>query len=33
MIHLQFGQLRNSLTEVGPDGQLAAELAERWWFA
>ena len=30
MIHLQFGQLRNSLTEVGPDGQLAAELAESW---
>ena len=30
MIHLQFGQLRNSLTEVGPDGQLAPELAESW---
>jgi len=30
MIHLQFGQLRNSLTEVAPDGQLAPELAESW---
>jgi len=30
MLHLQFGQLRNGLTEVGPDGQLIAELAESW---
>lgn len=30
MIHLQFGQLRNNLTEVGPDGQLVPELAESW---
>jgi len=30
MIHLQFGQLRNSLTEVAPDGQLTPELAEGW---
>jgi peptide/nickel transport system substrate-binding protein len=30
MIHLQFGQLRNSLTEVAPDGQLAPELAQSW---
>ena len=30
MLHLQFGQLRNGLTEVGPDGELVAELAESW---
>lgn len=30
MIHLQFGQLRNSLTEVSSDGKLAPELAESW---
>ncbi len=30
MLHLQFGQLRNGLTEVGPDGQLVPELAESW---
>ena len=30
MIHLQFGQLRNSLTEVAPDGQLTPELAVSW---
>jgi len=30
MIHLQFGQLRNSLTEVAPNGELAPELAESW---
>ncbi len=30
MMHLQFGQLRNGLTEVAPDGQLIPELAESW---
>ena len=30
MLHLQFGQLRNGLTEVAPDGQLIPELAESW---
>ena len=30
MIHLQFGQLRNGLTEVASDGQLTPELAESW---
>ena len=30
MIHLQFGQIRNSLTEVAANGQLAPELAESW---
>ena len=30
MIHLQFGQLRNSLTEVAANGQLTPELAESW---
>lgn len=30
MIHLQFGQLRNGLTEVASDGQLIPELAESW---
>jgi peptide/nickel transport system substrate-binding protein len=30
MIHLQFGQLRNSLTEVAANGELTPELAESW---
>ena len=30
MIHLQFGQLRNGLTEVASNGQLVPELAESW---
>lgn len=30
MINVSAGQLRNNLTEVGSDGQLAAELAESW---
>ncbi|MGI9319723.1 MAG: ABC transporter substrate-binding protein [bacterium] len=30
MIHLQFGQLRNGLTEVAADGNLVPELAESW---
>jgi peptide/nickel transport system substrate-binding protein len=30
MINLQFGQLRNNLTEVAPDGNLVPELAESW---
>ena len=30
MIHLQFGQLRNGLTEVASNGQLIPELAESW---
>ena len=30
MLHLQFGQLRNGLTEVAADGQLVPELAESW---
>jgi peptide/nickel transport system substrate-binding protein len=30
MLHLQFGQLRNGLTEVAADGQLIPELAESW---
>ena len=30
MIHLQFGQLRNGLTEVASNGELVAELAESW---
>ena len=30
MIHLQFGQLRNGLTEVASDGSLTPELAESW---
>ncbi len=30
MMHLQFGQLRNGLTEVAPDGSLISELAESW---
>ncbi|NNE23213.1 MAG: ABC transporter substrate-binding protein [Rhizobiales bacterium] len=30
MINVSFGQLRNNLTEIAPDGQLAPELAESW---
>ena len=30
MLHLQFGQLRNGLTEVAADGKLVPELAESW---
>lgn len=30
MINLQFGQLRNGLTEVAADGSLIGELAESW---
>ncbi len=30
MIHLQFGQLRNGLSEVAADGSLIPELAESW---
>jgi len=30
MINVNFGQLRNCLTEIGPDNQLRAELAESW---
>lgn len=30
MINVSSGQLRNCLTEVGPDGQLRGELAENW---
>ena len=30
MIHLQFGQLRNGLTEVAANGELVPELAESW---
>lgn len=30
MINLQFGQLRNNLTEVAANGELAGELAESW---
>lgn len=30
MLHLQFGQLRNNMTEVAPDGSLVGELAESW---
>ncbi len=30
MIHLQFGQLRNGLTEVAANGKLTPELAESW---
>ncbi len=30
MLNVQFGQLRNGLTEVAPDGQLIPELAESW---
>ncbi len=30
MINVSSGQLRNNLTEIGPDNQLRAELAEEW---
>ena len=30
MINVSSGQLRNNLTEIAPDGQLAGELAESW---
>jgi peptide/nickel transport system substrate-binding protein len=30
MINLQFGQLRNNLTEVAANGELVGELAESW---
>ncbi len=30
MIHLQFGQLRNNLTEFNANGELIPELAESW---
>ena len=30
MINVQFGQLRNNLTEVSPGGDLVPELAESW---
>ena len=30
MMNVQFGQLRNNLTEVGPSGDLVPELAESW---
>ncbi|MGI9386044.1 MAG: ABC transporter substrate-binding protein, partial [Methyloligellaceae bacterium] len=30
MINVSFGQLRNNLTEIGPDGKLTGELAESW---
>ena len=30
MINVSFGQLRNNLTEVMPDGSIAGELAESW---
>ncbi|HUF87973.1 MAG TPA: ABC transporter substrate-binding protein [Thermohalobaculum sp.] len=30
MINVSSGQLRNNLTEIGPDNQLRAELAESW---
>ncbi|MGI9462858.1 MAG: ABC transporter substrate-binding protein, partial [Aestuariivirgaceae bacterium] len=30
MINVSFGQLRNNLTEIAPDGQIAAELCESW---
>lgn len=30
MINVSFGQLRNNLTEIAPDGSLAAELATEW---
>ena len=30
MINVSFGQLRNCLTEVAPDGSLVGELAESW---
>ena len=30
IIPVNFGQLRNCLTEIGPDNQLRPELAESW---
>ena len=30
MLNVQFGQLRNNLTEVAPSGELVPELAESW---
>lgn len=30
MINVSFGQLRNNLTEIAPNGQLVGELAESW---
>ncbi len=30
MINVNFGQLRNNLTEIGSDGQIAPELCESW---
>ena len=30
MIQISFGQLRNNLTEIAPDGSLMGELAESW---
>ena len=30
MINVSFGQLRNNLTEIAPDGQIGPELAESW---
>ncbi len=30
MTNVSFGQLRNNLTEIAPDGQLIGELAESW---
>lgn len=30
MINVSAGQLRNNLTEIGPDGQIRGELAESW---
>ncbi len=30
MINVSFGQLRNNLTEIAPDGSLVGELAESW---
>lgn len=33
MVHLQFGQFRNGLTEVTANGELVSELAESWIFS
>ena len=30
MINVSSGQLRNNLTEIGPDNQLRGEIAEEW---
>ncbi len=30
MANISLGQLRNNLTEIGPDGEVRAELAESW---